>query len=308
LPEADCPRWTTFLDEVLPDRSKQAVLAEYFAYVFVRQFTLEKTLLLYGTGANGKSVVFRVINAMLGEENVTNYGLEALCNDYYRAKIANSLLNYSSDISNRLQAEKFKLITSGEPIEARLPYGQPMILKRYARLAFNCNELPKDVEHTEAYFRRFLIIHFDQFIPEENRNPTLASEIIDTELPGVFNWVLQGLDRLLASKAFSPCAAAQESLKWYKTESDSVAMFLADEGYGRSETSQPVKGVYRDYREYCGDNGYRPLGRNNFGKRLQHIGIPILRTRLGLEAHLARDLFSGDNVTTSPGHATGWSL
>jgi len=32
---------------------------------------------------------------------------------------------------------------SGEPVEARLPYGQPFILKQYAKLIFNCNELPK---------------------------------------------------------------------------------------------------------------------------------------------------------------------
>ncbi len=81
---------------------------------------------------------------ILGKENISNYSLESLGDQYYRAMLANKLLNYSSEISNRLQAEKFKQLTSGEPIEARLPYGQPMTLTNYAKLAFNTNELPKD--------------------------------------------------------------------------------------------------------------------------------------------------------------------
>lgn len=193
---ADFPKWQAFLDEVLTDKSKQDVLAEYLGYVFARNLKLEKTLILYGTGANGKSVVFDVINALLGKENISNFSLESLGENYFRAMIANKLLNYSSEISNRLQAEKFKQLTSGEPVEARLPYGQPMTLTNYARLAFNSNELPKDVEHSEAFFRRFLILPFNVTIPEHRRNPNLAKEIIKTELSGVFNWILAGLKRL----------------------------------------------------------------------------------------------------------------
>jgi putative DNA primase/helicase len=196
--KAKCNKWQAFLDEVLSEKSKQAVLAEYCGYLVARHLKLEKKLILFGLGANGKSVFFEVINSLLGKENVSNVSLESLGRDqHYRALLANKLLNYAPEISNRLQAEKFKQMTSGEPIEARLPYGQPMILKDYARLAFNCNELPKDVEHTEAFFRRFLIIPFDVTIPESRRNPNLSKEIIETELSGVFNWILRGLVRLL---------------------------------------------------------------------------------------------------------------
>ena len=30
----------------------------------------------------------------------------------------------------------------------------------YGKLMFNCNELPKEVEQTNAFFRRFIIIPF----------------------------------------------------------------------------------------------------------------------------------------------------
>jgi putative DNA primase/helicase len=275
-PKAKCNKWQAFLNDVLPDKSKQDVLAEYCGYVFARHLKLEKTLILFGLGANGKSVFFEVINAILGRENVSNVSLESLGKDqHYRALLANKLLNYAPEISNRLQAEKFKQLTSGEPIEARLPYGQPMILTNYARLAFNCNELPKDVEHTEAFFRRFLIILFDVTIPESKRNPNLAREIIEGELSGVFNWIIDGLRRLLEQNGFSQCDAVKKMLDVYKRESDSVAMFLVDEHYVKSANSKiTVRDIFAEYKAYCLDNNYRPLGRNNFTKRLENNGIP----------------------------------
>ena len=51
--DAACAKWTAFLDDVLPDVSKQMILAEFIGYVFAKHLKLEKTMILYGTGANG---------------------------------------------------------------------------------------------------------------------------------------------------------------------------------------------------------------------------------------------------------------
>lgn len=282
---AQAPLWQGFLNKVLPDEARQKVLAEYIGYVFI-QLKLEKTLILYGRGANGKSVVFDVINALLGVENVANYSLASLSHEYHRAKLVNKLLNYSSEISTRLEADIFKRMTSGEPVEARLPYGQPFIMKRYARLLFNCNELPRDVEHSEAFFRRYLILPFDVTIPEDQQDKRLAEKIIKSELSGVFNWVLQGLQRLLRQEVFTPCEAARQALEQYRKESDSVAMFLTEENYRASETFTQVQSMYQCYKSYCLENGYKPLGRNNFTKRLEANNIMTQRRDVGLVAYV----------------------
>ena len=41
---------------------------------------------------------------------------------------------YASEINGNLEASIFKQLVSGEPVEARLPYGQPFILKQYAKM------------------------------------------------------------------------------------------------------------------------------------------------------------------------------
>jgi putative DNA primase/helicase len=54
-----------------------------------------------------------------------------------------------------MDSVNFKALASGEPIEARLPYGEPFMLKNYARLIFNTNELPREIEHNDAFLGAF---------------------------------------------------------------------------------------------------------------------------------------------------------
>ncbi|MEI6529712.1 MAG: phage/plasmid primase, P4 family [Candidatus Falkowbacteria bacterium] len=293
-PTAKAPLFMQYLNRVLPDeadKSKQMILAEYLGYVFVPCSTLklEKTLLLYGSGANGKSVFYEVVRALFGSQNTSEYSLQSLTNDngYYRAMLANKLVNYASEINGKLETSIFKQLVSGEPVEARLPYGQPLIITDYAKLIFNCNELPKDVEQTVAYFRRFIIITFDVTIPEHEQDKQLAHKIIFTELSGVLNWVLDGLNRLLQNKRFTDCAAAQQALEKYKIESDSVKLFLQEREYKPdllTSTPKTIKDLYTDYKIFCEEDGYRPVSKINFKKRLKSYGVFVERRTTGFVA------------------------
>jgi putative DNA primase/helicase len=297
-PNAKAPIFEAYLNRVLPDIERQKVLAEYLGYVFVKHGSKalkeEKALVLYGTGANGKSVFFEIVNALLGVENVSSYSLQSLTNEngYFRAKLANKLVNYASEINGNLEASIFKQLVSGEPVEARLPYGQPFNLKQYAKLIFNCNELPKDVEHTNAYFRRFLIIPFDVTIPPQEQDKQLHIKIIENELSGVFNWVLDGLNRLLLQKRFSECEAAKKAAEQYRIESDSVQMFLSEYEYSVSATSEtPLKELFNEYRNYCNESGFKACSLRTLADRLRNAGFETERKSFGTTVFAARKRF-----------------
>ncbi len=283
-PQAKAPIFEAYLNRVLPDIERQRVLAEYLGYVFIKHgsntLKEEKALILYGTGANGKSVFFEIVTAMFGRQNVSNYSLQNLTEEkgFYRAKISNKLVNYASEINGKLETSLFKAMVSGEPVEACLKYGQPFTMEDYAKFIFNCNELPKDVEHTNAYFRRFLIIPFDITIPEHEQDKNLHTKIIENELSGVFNWVLKGLNRLLEQKKFSDCEAVQQAVEQYKIESNSVQMFLSENGYKGSPTNYKlIKELYPEYRTFCNEDGMTPFKKLNFIKQLRALNLLVDR-------------------------------
>lgn len=284
---AKCPKFEAYLNRVLPDKSMQQILSEFLGYVFISTGTLklEKTVILFGIGANGKSVYFDVTNALLGKENISNYTLESLTNSngYFRANMADKLLNYASEISNRMNVDLFKQLVSGEPVEARQIYGKPHMLENYAKLMFNCNELPMPTQHKDAYFRRFIIIPFDQKIPPAEQNPRLAQEIISEELPGVFNWVLDGLERLLVNKRFTESEGVNAILNKYKTETDSVRHFLNETKLTPGVRKEMhLKEMYNDYLEFCKDEHAKALGKTNFSNYLSELGYHKKRINSGM--------------------------
>ena len=295
--KASAPQFQNFLNEVLPEQELQDILAEYLGYIFVKNsvLKLEKVLLLFGTGANGKSVLFEILMALLGSQNVTNFSLNRLTDDQgnSRAQLGDKLLNYSSEINGKLESSIFKQLVSGEPVEARLLYKDIQIMTDYARFMFNCNELPREAENTNAFFRRFIILPFRVTIPSKNQDKELSKKIIKTELSGVFNWVLSGLTRLLKNKDFTQSEIVEEEVLQYQKESDSVLMFLEDEGYCVSfDKTSPLKTIYFEYGDYCKMNHYTVFSNRNFSKRLKGMGY-----KLGARKSYGFPLFIEKNIS-----------
>ncbi len=289
-PDAVCPMFDAFINQVQPDEACRRVLSEYIGYVFVRSLKLEKLLMLYGSGANGKSVFFGIVRALLGPENVCSYSLADLTrpDSWQRAELGNNLLNYTSELSVKLENSIFKQLVSGEAVGAQRKYQDPFTMTDYARLMVNGNILPRATELTDAFFRRFLIVPFSVTIPEDQQDPELTDKIVANELSGVFNWVLSGLRRLLDNKGFTKSDVIRRQVESYRRESDSVALFMDEEGYAPSvDRSIPLKGIYEEYGQYCFDNGYMKVSNKEMRKRLEVAGYIVERKNAGrvLYAH-----------------------
>lgn len=295
-PNAKAPLFQSFLNKVLPDLACQKILAEYLGYIFIKGnvLKLEKVLLLFGSGANGKSVVFDVLRALVGNVNISHYSLQSLCDQtgHNRANLADKLVNYSSELNGDLSADKFKQLASGEPIEARYLYSAPFILTDYGKLMFNCNELPWKVEQTPGFFRRFLILPFNVIIPKKEQDKQLAAKIIANELPGVFNWVLRGLERLLKQQEFSDSEVSNRVLNQFIIDSDTVQLYLQDKGQvPSSDKYESLKDIFDGYRTYCTTDGYQPVNLKNFKKRLVTRGFAVNRMNIGWVVYLEKEKF-----------------
>lgn len=288
--EATCPMFDQYLKEVLPDDDSRHVLQEFSGYIFT-DLNLEKMLMLVGPGSNGKSVFFNIISAIVGKQNMLNYSLGLFGHEYNRAKLTNVLLNYSSEKGTELNPDTFKALVSGEPLQAREPYGKPFTLFNTVRFIVNANELPRETEHTEAYFRRYLIVPFDVTISEENRDIDLANKIIDKELSGVFNWLLKGVERIIAQRKFTYCEKSITALEEFRLKSDSVALFVEEFNYKATDSEKtPLFNLYKDYKHFCGDDGYKPVGKNKFSARLEKQGFVKTRMSNGCVAFFMEPL------------------
>lgn len=275
---AQCPMFDKYLLQVLPDVESRMILQEFAGYIFTK-LNLEKCLVLLGGGQNGKSVWFNILSALLGTENILTYSLGHFAHEYNRAKLTNVLLNYSSEKGTELNPDTFKALVSGEPLQAREPYGKSFTLTNKVRFIINANELPKETEQTDAYFRRFLIVPFDVKINDKEKDIHLADKIIANELTGVFNWLLIGLNRITSQDHFTESNRANIALDDFRKQSDSVALFIEECGYIPSTTKKiAVADIYSRYKDFCKEDSYKPCGKNKFSIRLENKEFE--RTRL----------------------------
>ena len=127
---------------------------------------------------------------------------------------------------------------------------------------------------------------------EEEKDSELAKKIIADELSGVFNWVLEGLNRLLKQKKFSDCDAALKAVEQYRLESDSVQMFLTEVDYTTSATAEiPLKDIYTEYRDYCIESGFKTCSRRTFADRLRNSGYETSRKNFGMVVNAIKNSF-----------------
>jgi len=279
-PEATAPLFGKYLDRVLPDKESQKIIQEFLGYSFTNDIKLEKALVLYGSGGNGKSVLFEIVTAAFGKENISHKSLGELCakgdrGNNHRAEVENRLINYSSEISpTGADIDIFKAVASQEPITARRLYKDTFTYRPTVKMIFNANKLPSETERTDAFFRRFLIIPFEVTIPKEEIDVDLPKKIIANELPGVLNWIVEGLKRISQSRKFTESKKAAAALEAYKEESNSVAQFVKEYGIIPNPYEFiPTAELYRSYSEFCNEAGYKRLSQVNFGKEMKSQGF-----------------------------------
>ena len=143
------------------------------------------------------------------------------------------------------------------------------------------NALPRFNDKTQGIWRRILLVPFNKVVPPEKQVKGLASEIIKTDLPGIFNWALEGLPTLNRDGFLAPQGNAK-LMEEYRRESDPARAFLTDTFmWSQNGFGIPCSEVYGQYKQYCLDNGCRPLSNLQFGKQVRRVFPEVERRKRG---------------------------
>lgn len=289
--------WTDyFLDAVL-DPQCQKVLQEFMGAIFIdrRKVKIEKMLILYGAGSNGKSVIQSTLIGLLGEENVKTLAISDLISGSERkqniASINGKRLNYCSEIQTKefgQNADALKALISGEPFEVRLVYINNFTARNIPLLMANANRIPYIKDFSHGLARRLIILPFENVIEEQNQNKQLAKEL-QKEYPAILNWILAGRQRLINNGyQFSLTQDMQEFVTDKMAESSSVLSFMKAKDYNRSilDLEHEVRWLeaqklYYAYVAWCAQEGMTPDSLKKFGTILTEAGFAKRRTPEG---------------------------
>ncbi len=271
-PDAPMDGWLKFLDEIFPgEPEKIDVLQEFFGYCLLADCRFERACFMFGTGANGKGTVLHVLRAMVGSENTCGLSMADLAQRFTVYRLQNKLVNIATETTARdpLATEIFKIVVSGEPLEAERKYGDKFEFVPYSKMLIAFNDLPVIPDKSYGFERRIILLNFNQRFSGDNRDPG-KKEKLEAERDGVFFWALQGLGRLLTNGDFGVRGKVQEDGDRFMKALNPLLLYVEERCEVDSELRLEVSELYKDYQQWCKDGGNRPLARNRFGDQIQY--------------------------------------
>jgi putative DNA primase/helicase len=278
-PNATAERFMQFLLEIFEgdaDRSAKAqVLLEMIGYTLLSTCAFEKFIILIGNGANGNSVLLKVLTTLIGPAFVSAVTPSQFDNRFQRAHLDGKQANIVTELAEggEIAEATLKAIVSGEVITAEHKHKPPFEFRPTCTCWFGTNHMPQTRDFSDAMTRRAIILTFNRKFEGDNCDPHLADKLI-AELPGILNLALQAISGVLDQKAFTEPASSLEAKANWKLESDQVAQFIDECCLLHKDYETPSNEVYTRYKSWAQEAGsFRPLNRKNFTNRLKRFGV-----------------------------------
>ncbi len=266
-------RWLQFLSELLYEEDIPTV-QEYLGYCLLPTTKGQKMLMLIGKGGEGKSRIGLVMNAIFGSSMNTTSIQKVETNRFARADLESKLLMVDDDmdISALPKTNYIKSIVTSEcRMDMERKGIQSYQSQLYVRfLCFGNGALTALHDRSDGFFRRQIILTSKDKPADREDDPFLVEKLV-SEKEGIFLWMLEGLNRLIANNyKFTISVRAKANIASIIRNANNIVDFLASEGYIRfkADMDASTKDLYAAYRAWCEDNAENALSAKSFSSFL----------------------------------------
>ncbi|MBI5092288.1 MAG: bifunctional DNA primase/polymerase [Candidatus Hydrogenedentes bacterium] len=283
-PNASTPAvWTPFLWDIFDgDIQSIALLQEWFGYCLTTDTRLQKMLFLIGPKRSGKGTIARVLSALVGPCAVAAPTLAGLATNFGCSSLIGKSLAIISDarLSGRtdqaIVIERL-LSISGEDLQTiDRKHRDPVTMKLNSRFMLLSNELPALTDASGALASRFLLLSLTKsFYGKEDH---VLTEKLVTELPGIFLWAIEGLQRLRENGRFIQPERSEHIVRELDDLSSPVGAFLRDVCAVAPGNRVRCSVLFDAWKAWCASHGRDNAGTVAlFGRNLRAV-VPGIRT------------------------------
>lgn len=276
--DAECPHWQEYLSQWLPDPSVQAVVQEFLGYCLIPNTNFRKAMFLYGKGRNGKSVFVEFLQEFfVGLASTLSY--DALFQRFGPANLKDKLVNIYDDtnVSFAKDTGIAKNLIAGGQISAEFKGKDHFVFTNIARIIFSAQETPRTADNTLAWYDRWFFVKFPNTFRTSNATKDAMMENMRKERAGIFNWMVEGLRRLMENDQFTASAQLDDYTAEYRGLNDNVIQFCnefctrlqADDANQRISIGH----LYEVYQMFTEKDNLRCVSKKVFSQRIQDAGF-----------------------------------
>ena len=262
-PDAKCPHWLEYMEQWIPDEGSRNLVQEFFGYSLIPIMRMQIILFLDGSGSNGKSMLLDQIARIFGD-TVSTLSTAKITERFGASGLFNKLINICTEDegdSNGFikNTTELKALSSGDKITAEYKGKDAFQFKNSAKLVFATNRLPRVKDKSHGWDRRIKIVKFPNKFKNDTRVAYEMEMHMKEETPGIFNWLLEGLRRLMDRGYFEDTEQLAVNKDEYKAVNDPIEGFLqeftvemAPEEYKKKNaTGVSTTVLYALYKAWC---------------------------------------------------------
>lgn len=313
-PQAPVPEaWLKFLDEILEgDEEAKSALQEFSGLALTPITRFQKGLMIVGPPRSGKGTIAKVQTDLVGRENVCSPTLAGLSQNFGLASMIDKRLAIISDarVSGKVDGatvtENLLRAIGEDSISVHRKFLTNVETILHAKFLVLTNETVALGDASTALPSRFILVQLRKsFLGKEDLR--LADKLLK-ELPGILNWALAGLDKLLSRGHFVQPRSALETVEAFRVLSSPVTAFVEDRcilAKGSFTSCEDIHGAWVSWCETQGRD--HPGNVQSFGEKLKaafpqikssrphHSGRRV-RGYEGIRVRVCTDLDFGEGV------------
>jgi putative DNA primase/helicase len=285
------------------DRALQDYMQRMLGYALTG-LTIEHALFfLYGTGANGKSVLMSTVAGILGSyhqtapiETFTASTTDRHPTELAGLRAARLVTAVETEEGRRWAESKIKMLTGGDKISARFMRQDFFEFAPQFKLVIAGNHKPGLRSVDEAIRRRFNLLPFTVTIPKQERDEKLAAKLRD-EWPGILQWMIDGCLEWQEHKLAPPDSVATATAAYLESE-DAVAAWIDDCPDRDPNAWESSNSLFASWMTWANKTGEYVGSQKRFVQALETRGLTFSRRNKGrgfLGLGL-RSVYYGDNA------------
>jgi putative DNA primase/helicase len=276
-PDARCPRWLRFLDEIFGgDQELIDYIWRAVGYSLTGDTSEQCVFTCYGSGANGKSVFLTSLRAVAGSyaynAPFSTFELEArssIPNDLAALAGRRQVTASETNEGVRLNEGRLKALTGCDPVTARFLHGEFFTFRPVAKFWLAVNHKPKVTDDSYGFWRRVRLIPFLQQFKGQAEDKNLATHLVK-DLPGILIWAVRGAVAW-HERGLEPPDAVLNATESYRTESDPLAQFFQEQCILEDGCITAATAAYKAYGAWAVEQGMSERERltsTAFGRRM----------------------------------------
>jgi len=243
--------------------------------------------LLFGHGANGKSVFVNTIQDLLGDyaiqtpvSTLMTRGKGSINNDIARMRGARFVATTETEEGSKFNESEIKLLTGGDTITCRFLRQEFFEYRPEFKIWISGNHKPVPGDG-HSIWRRLILIPFEIIVDEVNQDKELNLKLRE-ELSGILNWAIEGCLEWQEEGLKTPQKIV-DAISEYKSEMDRVLTWMEEccEPKPRAGAETKASSLYGCYRKWAIENGEWAMSQRIFSNKLSEKGYKKIRKQQG---------------------------